>query len=250
MPADYLYIPAKHHGGHQSTIKWITIHRTESTLKLGGARQVARYFQTTTRPASAHYVVGPDEVIRCLPDNVIAYHAPPNANTLGIELLGYTKDNDWSSTLGLQMLTLAGHLARQLCALHSIPAVYVPAAGLRTGKRGITTHKDVSVAFRQSTHTDPGPYFPMDSFIQMIANTTPTEEEMIPVIYTDDTNSYQFIYYPSVGRMAPVPNDDIINTLVNDNMLRHGHKCSPAEQIGFVELSRANGGWVPPPAVG
>ena len=38
----------------------------------------------------------------------------------------------------------------------NIPAERVDAAGLKAGKRGITTHASVSVAHRKSTHVDPG----------------------------------------------------------------------------------------------
>jgi hypothetical protein len=37
------------------------------------------------------------------------------------------------------------------------------------GKRGITTHLEVSRAYKRSTHTDPGPGWPMAEMLKMVA---------------------------------------------------------------------------------
>ncbi len=54
------------------------------------ARQVRDYFATRRpgRESSAHYVVDAREIVRCVPEDEVAYHAGPRANgsTIGIEL--------------------------------------------------------------------------------------------------------------------------------------------------------------------
>jgi hypothetical protein len=46
--------------------------------------------------------------------------------------------------------------------------VAVDVAGLLRGDRGITTHDAVSKAFKQSTHWDPGPGFPLADFANAV----------------------------------------------------------------------------------
>jgi hypothetical protein len=38
--------------------------------------------------------------------------------------------------------------------------------GLQAGEPGVTTHNEVTHAFRKSDHTDPGAAFPMDAFLE------------------------------------------------------------------------------------
>ncbi|QGF20286.1 lysin A, N-acetylmuramoyl-L-alanine amidase domain [Gordonia phage Sixama] len=54
-------------------------------------------------------------------------------------------------------------IARQVAtwsAAYDIPLVSLTAAEVRAGKKGICGHNEISLAFRQSDHTDPGPNFP------------------------------------------------------------------------------------------
>ena len=42
---------------------------------------------------------------------------------------------------------------------------FIDAEGLKAGKKGVTTHAEVSKAFKKSNHTDPGLGFPMDRIL-------------------------------------------------------------------------------------
>ena len=42
---------------------------------------------------------------------------------------------------------------------------WLVAADLVRGRRGITSHAEVSLAYRKSDHWDPGPGFPIDEFL-------------------------------------------------------------------------------------
>jgi hypothetical protein len=48
--------------------------------------------------------------------------------------------------------------------------VWVPAAGLKAGHKGITTHAEVSLAFpnKQGNHHDPGTGWPRALFVSLV----------------------------------------------------------------------------------
>ncbi|MCD0449854.1 N-acetylmuramoyl-L-alanine amidase [Actinocorallia sp. API 0066] len=175
----YPYIPARKHGGTQRSIHRIVIHATVSPCVRGGARNVARYFQSSGAGGSAHYVVDPGEIVQCVRDNVVAYHAPPNTGSLGIELCDPQAGSPrrWSDADHEAMLRRAAVLVRQLARTYDVPLRRVSAAELRRGAKGICSHVAVSDAFGQSDHGDPevaGP-FPWARFLKLI-----TEEDDMP----------------------------------------------------------------------
>jgi hypothetical protein len=80
--------PAAHTmSGNNKPIHRIVIHSTVSKCEPGGAAAIAAYFRKPEAGGSAHYVVDPTpEVVQVVFDSTIAEHAPPNANSLGIEM--------------------------------------------------------------------------------------------------------------------------------------------------------------------
>src|SRR5690349_17271161 len=86
-PAPPYLGPAAHTSeGDNRPINRIVIHSTVSPCEPGGARKIAAYFRGRGSGGSAHYVVDPGEVVQVVYDGVIAWHAPPNAHSLGIEM--------------------------------------------------------------------------------------------------------------------------------------------------------------------
>ena len=158
-------------GPRRGPITVVVMHDMEAPETTKTAENVAQYFATTA-PASAHYCVDSDSVVQCVREGDIAWHAPgANANGVGVELAGYAKQTaaDWADPYSHAMLILAAQLVADICKRNKIPAVYVDAAGLKAGKHGITMHRDATAAFHQSTHTDPGPNFPMGMFVREVA---------------------------------------------------------------------------------
>jgi hypothetical protein len=162
----------------------IVIHGTVSPCRDGQARATAAYFQTVKRSASAHYVVDPGEAVQSAWDSVICWHAPPNRHSIGVEMCdipgpvpgdrvsaarrkALRRVWRWRNDNQVAMLRRTARLVAELCAAYGVPPVFVDAAALRKGRRGITTHAQVSKAFRQSTHWDPG-WWPRRRFMRWV----------------------------------------------------------------------------------
>lgn len=147
----------------RTSVDLVILHSTENPVRSGTARNVARWFAGPSAPqASAHYVVGPDEVLRCVREEAVAWAAPgANHHGIQIEMVGQAAKTDWSrdgrdDTAGLAVMRRTAELVRGVCERWNIPRERVDAAGLKAGKRGITTHAAVTEAFKKSTHIDPG----------------------------------------------------------------------------------------------
>lgn len=123
---------------------------------------------------SAHYVVDADSVTRCVPDLMTAWHCGHHGNAigLGIELCGRASQTraQWLDAFSLPTLSLAARLCADLCLAYEIPPSVANEVALRAGQPGITTHAYVAKAFPKDTdHTDPGPGFPLASFVAAVA---------------------------------------------------------------------------------
>lgn len=172
-PPDPAYLgPAKWHGGRQelSPLKRVVIHCTVSPCTPGGARATAAYFEHNTSPGSAHYVVDPGEVVQCVGDHTVAYHAPPNSDTIGVELCDPQAGSParWADANHRAMLARAAELVARLCLAYDLPIKRIGPVRLRLGMRGICGHVDVSQTWHQSDHTDPGVGFPWDDFMGLV----------------------------------------------------------------------------------
>lgn len=172
----YLGPPARYSSGDNKPIRRIVLHGTVSPTVRGGARQIAAYFRGQGAGGSAHYVVDPGEVVQSAYDSVIAWHAPPNPHSLGVEFCDMVGVGGGSTPLPLTrwdskdhraMLRLGARLVAELCLAYDVPVRMVGPAGLKAGKAGITEHSDVSAAFKQSSHWDLG-NFPRRRFIRMV----------------------------------------------------------------------------------
>lgn len=95
-------------------LKGLVAHWTANTGKGANAKANVRYFNTTDRYASAHYVVDDHSIYQCIPDHEMAYHVgankylpdgerirggtgTPNAFLVGFEMC-VNSDGDWTKT--------------------------------------------------------------------------------------------------------------------------------------------------------
>jgi N-acetyl-anhydromuramyl-L-alanine amidase AmpD len=156
-------------GGRQ--IDLIVIHTMEMDEKGDTAENCAQWFRNPGAKVSAHYCVDADSIVQCVRDQDVAWHAPgANHDGLGIEHAGRAKQTgrDWSDEYSTAMLERSAALVAELCATYTIPVTWLYAADLRAGRRGITTHKAVSDAFKRGTHWDPGEGFPVERYLALV----------------------------------------------------------------------------------
>lgn len=192
-PLTDAFIPANasHQGGANGRITRVVIHATVSPCRTGGARGNARYFQSATAGGAAHYVVDPAEIIGCVDEDRVAHHAPPNTGSIGVELCDpQAGDGDrWNDQPHTLMLARAAALVADICTRHTLPVQWLTPTQLLAGDAGITSHRNVALAWRKTDHTDPGPDFPTDLFIAAVgghAGATPsTNDEELTVANID-----------------------------------------------------------------
>jgi N-acetyl-anhydromuramyl-L-alanine amidase AmpD len=149
----------------------VVIHTAEVTERTDAAEAVARWFSRTSTQVSAHYCVDAESVVQCVRERDIAWHARGgNARSIGIELAGFAGQSadEWSDAYSRAVLERAAELTATICSRHRVPIKRLKATDLRSGRRGITGHADVSEAFRKSDHWDPGPHFPWPRFLALV----------------------------------------------------------------------------------
>lgn len=150
--------------------------------EVGVAANTAAYFAKKSTQASAHYIEDIEDEQHCVPDDVIAWHAPPNIHSIGIEVCGeatYTRDQ-WLSADVWPAVVKAATRAKELCERFDIPKQKLGPAELAKGWRGICGHVDVSNTWHETTHTDPGPGFPWLEFMALIED-APAKPKPKPV---------------------------------------------------------------------
>lgn len=168
------FVQARHYTPRRNQpVTMIVIHDMESSETVKTAENVASWFAGPSAPqASAHYCVDSDSTVQCVAEMDVAWHAPgANHCAVGIEMAGRANQtlaqwNDpFSKLMGLRTAMLCVDIMRR----RKIPNVFLTAKDLVAGKwSGITTHNEVSKAFKRSTHTDPGPQWPRSAFMATI----------------------------------------------------------------------------------
>lgn len=148
-------------------VRWVVLHDTES--QPGSARAVAKYFQGNDG-GYTHLVVDDASCYRCLENKDMARGAP-HANLQGfhIEQCGYARWSAvvWGSHLGT--LKRAAFKTGLHCHVFDLPPVWVDAKGLLQGKKGVTSHAEVTRAFGpKGGHTDPGLFWPRRLFMRYV----------------------------------------------------------------------------------
>jgi len=159
---------AAHFGGTRplSDIWWIVLHDEEATT----AASAAGWFTNPQSGGSAHLCVDDMLCYRTLADNVIAWAVDnryANEHSFSIEQAGYAK---WSLVLWKshwKTLQRAAFKTAYHCHKFGIPPYFVWAAGLKAGKKGVTTHAECTKAFG-GDHTDPGPLWPRYAFMVLV----------------------------------------------------------------------------------
>ncbi|CAB5220379.1 N-acetylmuramoyl-L-alanine amidase domain [uncultured Caudovirales phage] len=180
MPADLNnipFVPARWYtNGRSSQVTMIVIHDMEAGEYSTTAESCANYFSNTSVQASAHYCADNDSVVCAVQPDDEAWHTghgPTNHCSVGIEQAGYANQgaDGWADDYSQSMIKgQVAPLAAALCQRYGIPVQFLNSDDLRAGNySGITTHREITYAFVQGGHTDPGPDYPVDELISAIA---------------------------------------------------------------------------------
>lgn len=167
--------PNKHSGTGNKPINRIVIHSAVMPCEPGMARRLGD-MNKTSETGSWHYAVDPEETFQCSFDSYVCWHAPPNPHSLGIEMadnpgrrpVGQTiRVWRWAGRNHRRMLRRTARLTARACLAYDVPIRFLTVADLKAGRRGITTHHNVSLAFRESSHWDPG-WWPRRRFMRQV----------------------------------------------------------------------------------
>ncbi|MFC9786424.1 N-acetylmuramoyl-L-alanine amidase [Rhodococcus sp. NPDC127528] len=155
--------------GVRPTTQFLAIHTSEGALTI---ESLLAWCADKNRGASYNTMIDRQgRTGRCNDDQYAPWAAGWTGNARGwhVCLLGFAAQSrgEWLSYTG-QLDRLADMLAFY-CRKYQIPAVWLTAADVRAGKRGICGHAEISEAWREVNHTDPGPNFPKDVLIAKVA---------------------------------------------------------------------------------
>lgn len=181
------YIQARHFTpGRTTKTRLIIIHTIEGGETSGTAWSVAGWFASPDAPqASCHYAVDPSEVVGCVQPGDTAWAAPgANADGLQVEHAGMAAQTaaQWADAASTAILARSASLTRSLADRYGIPLRHLSDGQLAAGQAGFVGHAQVSRVYRRSDHTDPGPGFPWDRYMQFVAGGPQTPGDDMPTV--------------------------------------------------------------------
>lgn len=155
---------------------WIVIHDMEEEELPDMAERVAQYFHTGAggRSVSSHYTADSNSIIQCvLLANSAWTVGNRQGNNRGInwELTGFGSQTreQWLDPYGRAMFALIAPIIRADAAKYGIPLRTLTDDQVRAYQPGITSHWQLGRVFGGTDHQDPGPNFPWDYLMQLLA---------------------------------------------------------------------------------
>ena len=135
----------------QYPVEYVVIHITQETFE-----DTLAIFQDPSSAVSSHYVVGSADgrVAQCVEEKNVAWHAGNwsyNTRSIGIEHEGWVDEPEWFTDV---MYERSARLTAYLCDYYGIPK----------NRTHILGHSEVPGA----THTDPGPLWDWDRYIDLV----------------------------------------------------------------------------------
>lgn len=121
--------------------------------------------------SSYHYLIDTDRVLPAVTDNLWAFHAAGANNfSIGICIPGtaYQSRAQWLDATSRAYIHRCAEVMLDESVRHGIPLTRLSVAQVQAGQWGYCGHYDISRAYHQSDHTDPGTNFPWDVLAQDI----------------------------------------------------------------------------------
>lgn len=149
---------------------WLVVHCTVSACVAYGSRGIAQYFQSPASGGLAHLVVDPAHTVATLDEEHACWGAPPNPGEVHLELCDPQTGpaSRWADGDHQQMLHRAARVAADFCRRRALPVQRCTPAMLLAGQPGMPGHVDVSQAYGQSDHRDPGYDFPWTQWLDLV----------------------------------------------------------------------------------
>lgn len=162
--------------GRLEPIELVVIHTAQCPCTPGYAKGIMQYLARDDVRASAHYCVDPSTTVGGVAEEDTAWAAPSaNANGIHVEQtamaeFGRSGFMSWNDSLPQQMINeQLIPLVTDICRRRNLPPVLLEPADLRAGKKGITDHVRVSLAFGTGDHWDCGEHFPLNYVVEQVA---------------------------------------------------------------------------------
>ena len=160
--------PPRHYGSTRTDKRYIAIHNTSNDATAEGE---ASYAKRREDSVSSHYYVDNDSILQSLDTNLRAVHAGSstgNSQAISYEITGTNgKSRAWWLD-NVAWLPLARQIAVDMRE-HDIAPQLLTVEQIKAGKlTGIITHNQMRLAWGGTTHTDPGPNFPMDHLLGLV----------------------------------------------------------------------------------
>lgn len=147
-----------------NTKQLIVQHTTESE---GGNTNVIGYLERTQNGSYQTMIDFDGEEVRMAPDSKQAWAAMKQGNRRGLHTCAMGRA-EWSRDRWMQEGKLLERTAMRYAEwsrLYGIPLLKISSADAANGARGVVGHIDITAAFRESDHWDPGHDFPYDVVI-------------------------------------------------------------------------------------
>lgn len=159
--------PARNYSDDGHSRMYALIHNTANDAT---PAEEASYAKRRTDGVSCHVVADPSTVLQILDLDLDAHHvgsAWGNGRAIAFELVGR---NSWSTAYWRRVIDRVAPAIAETCRIYSIPVRHLTVEQARKKiMKGIVTHNDARLAWGGTTHTDPGPNFPMDYLLQRVS---------------------------------------------------------------------------------
>lgn len=187
-----------------SKIKNIFIHTTENGFSTP-AENVANW-QLQKKNGSYHKLVDREKVLIENTDDWLTWSTGNLGNDIGLHLsfvaFASSKREAWlEEEKNYGTLTRAAAQVAAWAKKHNIPLTEIDAAGLRAGRRGVSTHNAARV-WGGTDHTDPGAGFPMDVLLAKARSINTPPKETNDMFTNEDRKKLETIHHELTHRFA------------------------------------------------